>query len=638
MANRTPILVVAVLALAGGFMWWFTRSEPNPDEPVDQETVNRRSIPPITSRPGHVGSSVCQECHQDQHASWHKTYHRTMTQVASPQTIQAKFEGQTMESWGQQFKFDRKGDDFLVTMPDLEWQAQLIEQRIKPAEFVGTPPMNQYKVVMATGSHNAQHYWIEGVKAEQPVRIPFVFLMEDQRLVPSPDAWLHDPDWWKQTHYFEHKSGLWNRACSSCHSLAPRPGFDLDTGEMRTEIAELGISCESCHGPGLEHASLQNSKRLGIDATHGVAQSIQKEPAKDRADAKTDTTIVNPAKLNNKLSTHLCGRCHTEYIPRYPVDYMVEGIQFRPGKMLGEWVNISYFGDGKAHWISETYWPDGTQRVSGDEFLGTTASPCYIKGTMSCVSCHSMHDSDPDHQLGQEMQTSQACLQCHKTIKDNVTQHTHHAADSSGSNCYNCHMPHTAYAFLRAQRTHRIDSPNVDNSVKFGKPNACNLCHLDKSLQWTSSRLKEWYGVETKSDLKPEDKDHSAAAKWLISGNGVQRGITGWHFGWQPALDASGTDWQPRLLADELVDRYSAVRRIASRALKAYPDFKTLEYDYIGNPADRQKIRSEVIKKWLDSKGSKEKLHRVLGDTESIDEHLKRLLDKRDTDPIGLFE
>lgn len=631
-----PLLAVFLLALIALLVWLATRGEPNLDDQDDNQPpeVARRSIPAPTVRPGHVGSSVCQECHQDQHASWHKTYHRTMTQVASPQTIQANFDGQSQISWGQEFRFDRDGDDFLVTMPDLQWQADQMERGQLPAEFAGTPPTNQYKVVMATGSHNAQHYWVEGLKEEQPVRIPFVYLVNEKRLVPSHDAWLQAPDWWKSRHYFEHNTGLWNRACSSCHSLAAAPGFDLETGDMRTQFAELGISCESCHGPGLEHAQFQQTQLLALELDPNKAAAKSKV---DNSKRRPDKTIVNPAHLSHRASTHLCGRCHSEFVQRDPVNYMQRGLEFKPGKMLGQWVKLSYFGDGKAPWVPETYWPDGTQRVSGDEFLGTTASPCFLKGEMSCISCHSMHDSEPNKQLAEGMHSNQACLQCHEEMASNISEHTHHAADSTGSNCMNCHMPHTAYAFLAAQRTHRIDSPSVDNSVEFGKPNACNLCHLDKSLDWTAQQLKSWYDIDTKSELPAESKQQSAAAKWMLSGNAVQRAVTGWHFGWEPALQASGRDWQPRLLAEELDDSYSVIRKIAQRSLTRFSEFESLKYDFIGPPEQRRQVRDAVIERWKKSETAQETLRRILNDTDS-DRQVEKFLKNQDKSPLGLFE
>src|SRR4029434_5840314 len=111
-------------------------------------------------------------------------------------------------------------------------------------------------------------------------------------------------------------------------------------------------------------------------------------------------------------------------------------------------------------------------------------------------------------QLAERMDSNLACLQCHTKI--NVSQHTHHRTDSSGSSCYNCHMPHTVYGLMKAIRSHQIDSPNAANSLKTGRPNACNLCHLDKTLDWTARKLSEWYG-QPAVDLSPEHQTHAAA-------------------------------------------------------------------------------------------------------------------------------
>lgn len=62
-----------------------------------------------------------------------------------------------------------------------------------------------------------------------------------------------------------------------------------------------------------------------------------------------------------------------------------------------------------------------------------------------------------------------------------VTRHTLHGAGSAGSDCLNGHMPHTSYALFRAIRSHQIASPGVAASARYGTPNACNLCHLDRT-------------------------------------------------------------------------------------------------------------------------------------------------------------
>ena len=47
-------------------------------------------------------------------------------------------------------------------------------------------------------------------------------------------------------------------------------------------------------------------------------------------------------------------------------------------------------------------------------------------------------------------------------------------------------MTATTYGLVKAIRSHLIDSPTVESSLTTGRPNACNLCHLDRTLDWTA--------------------------------------------------------------------------------------------------------------------------------------------------------
>ena len=46
------------------------------------------------------------------------------------------------------------------------------------------------------------------------------------------------------------------------------------------------------------------------------------------------------------------------------------------------------------------------------------------------------------------------------------------------------------------RRDHSIRIPRPDLSDKLGTPNACNQCHDDKSTQWATKYLREWYGED----------------------------------------------------------------------------------------------------------------------------------------------
>jgi len=230
----------------------------------------------------------------------------------------------------------------------------------------------------------------------------------------------------------------------------------------------------------------------------------------------------------------------------------------------------------------------------------------HMDGNQACLQCHSKFRngrasvpasqrlSSPLSPLGERARvrgtsaldsstasSAQSEIQNLKSkIQNPVDSHTHHLANSSGSLCYNCHMPHTTYGLLKSIRSHTISSPNVQVTLNTGRPNACNLCHLDKSLGWTATKLTEWYRIPT-PNLSPEEQNTAASVLWALRGDAGQRALLAWHMGWGPALKASGADWIPLYLSQLLTDPYSAVRYLAKRSLKHQPDFAKFDYDYL---------------------------------------------------------
>ena len=209
-----------------------------------------------------------------------------------------------------------------------------------------------------------------------------------------------------------------------------------------------------------------------------------------------------------------------------------------------------------------------------------------------------MHKSDPNDQLARGMRSNQACLQCHKEMANDITAHTRHAANSAGSNCYNCHMPHTSYGLLKAIRGHTIETPDVATTLETGRPNACNLCPLDKTLDWTAEHLAKRTD-QPKAKVPPIHQTTAASAVWLLNGDAGQRALAAWHMGWEPALLASGSGWPSPLLADTLTAPYSAVRYLAHKALVKQPGFVAYKYDFVADEAKRLAKQKEAMGIWL---------------------------------------
>jgi hypothetical protein len=255
------------------------------------------------------------------------------------------------------------------------------------------------------------------------------------------------------------------------------------------------------------------------------------------------------------------------------------------------------------------FWSDGQVRVSGRDYNGLIESPCYKnakedKQRLSCFSCHQMHPKATtpealatwaDDQLGPGMRTNQACTQCHKQYEDKaaLAAHTHHAAGSSGSSCYNCHMPYTTYGLLKAIRSHTITSPSVQESLTTGRPNACNQCHLDKTLAWSAEKLDQWYKIKP-PDLDDDQKTVAASILWSLKGDAGQRALMAWSFGWPEARDTSGSAWMTPYLTELINDKYETVRMIALRSLRKQPGFADIDYDPYGPLTNRLDVIQRI--------------------------------------------
>jgi hypothetical protein len=156
-------------------------------------------------------------------------------------------------------------------------------------------------------------------------------------------------------------------------------------------------------------------------------------------------------------------------------------------------------------------------------------------------------------------------------------------------------MPFTSYALFKGIRSHRIDSPSAEKSLVGGKPNACNLCHLDRTLRWTADHLADWYGIR---DSVPDDDPLSSALADLLAGDAAKRAVSAWAFGRPEARAASGSDFQAAFLAELLDDPYAAVRKVAFDSLSTMPGFAGFSADFTADRGARRAARERALARW----------------------------------------
>jgi len=253
-----------------------------------------------------------------------------------------------------------------------------------------------------------------------------------------------------------------------------------------------------------------------------------------------------------------------------------------------------------------------------------------------------MHESAPVDQLKTGMDGNAACTQCHKEslYTRDVARHTFHKADSPGSECMNCHMPYITYALLGAIRSHQIASPESTGSARHGLPNACNLCHLDKTLAWTQEQLVQRYS-QPPLLLSEEQQTISAALLWLLRGNAAQRVITAWHVGWAPARQASGADWLAPFQARLLADPYGVVRYVAQDNLRKLPGFHDFKYDFLAPEPERLWSAAQAIACWQAQKSPRTRSGAEIlidADGQPMEARIQSLLSHRDNRPVTIKE
>lgn len=605
--------MIALLVLAGLVIWALTRETvptggPASDQRVgDGDPTGAGPARPIAvAEDGYVTSNRCRACHPASYASWERSWHRTMTQIATPQNVAANLDGTRVYAYGQEYRFERRGDEYWVEMndpaiPGPEGALHRVERRI----------------ALTTGSHHEQDYWYETGRTRKLGFLPLTFRIEEGRWLPIGAAFLQPPTSVAPSPL---QVDRWHSACIKCHTThgKPRTVPGSDTDEMYTTVAEFGVACEACHGPGEEH----------VLANRDLGRRYRQHLDRDG-----DPTIANPSRFSPERASQVCGQCHGIWKPREqlptatrtPDDWREHGFAYRPGDDLEATRYLVRVGRKSeprmaeilardATLLEDSFWPDGAIRVSGREYNGLVESACSARGTgerkLSCLSCHQMHRTSDDprtpeqwanDQLRVGMRGNAACLGCHERFGNDqaLVSHAHHPPDSIGSACQNCHMPYTTWGLLTAMRSHVIGIPSVLESREIDRPNACNLCHLDRSMAWTGRWLGEWYGTPL-VQMSTVMGSVPASIIWSLSGDAGQRALIAWSMGWEPAMETSNVDtgWTLPLLGQLLLDPYDAVRITAGRSLQKQPGVAELEYDAMAPADERRGVADRVQTLW----------------------------------------
>jgi predicted CXXCH cytochrome family protein len=291
-----------------------------------------------------------------------------------------------------------------------------------------------------------------------------------------------------------------------------------------SDLVEVGIGCEACHGGSREHArdpSVKTSLAPHTNAFHFD------EPGKGEGEAHAE-------RINRT-----CARCHQVLFSRYPYTWEGGRRDHDPGG--------SHINSGEAR----------------DFLLGA----CSKRAT--CTLCHDPHAPDnAERSAHLETRDGDAiCTQCHTSLATEPAQraHTHHDPNGVGGRCIACHMPKKNMSLeLGLGRYHRIGSPN-DAAKMLDRPLECALCHGDATVEKLASDMERMWGKRIDRavlDGVYGSLDQNALDVTLARGKPHEQAVAIALLGERRERHAT------QAIAAELTNEYPLVRFYAERALE----------------------------------------------------------------------
>ncbi|MFT5285223.1 MAG: tetratricopeptide (TPR) repeat protein [Planctomycetota bacterium] len=390
-SKRIAALIISV-ALA---FWPLVGALVGAQEPLDDE----QSEWEITegAAPGYVKDSACTECHE---AREHSYQHSPMSFSFFAMTPDKLRENLTENAFfhepsGNYYETYRRGEDFFQR----RWRVDEAGQ--KYAEFE-----RRIDWVIGSGTH-ARTYCYETPSGEF-FQLP-VSWYNGRGFAMSPGYDLPDHDGFGRPI---------RRRCMFCHNaFGESPAGSDQYGEIdRFAQAEMpeGISCQRCHGPGGEHATLA----LDPDIDEDVLRAA----------------IVHPAGIDKQRSGDICFQCHLQ--PTSAIDDTVRRLgrgtySFKPGEPLEDY---------NAHFDIFERKPIEDRFEINHHAYRLMQSPCFVEseGSMNCVTCHSPHSRPTIEE--RPAYYRRKCMQCHEVDSCSFEGRLD-AHEVESNDCAGCHMP-----------------------------------------------------------------------------------------------------------------------------------------------------------------------------------------------------
>lgn len=445
----TILFVFLVIIIPGGNSYAERQAAASTGEA--EAYISYQSLGP----PEYVGANRCKDCHWREHDSWKHTLHSKFMMEANEFTVMGDFGRNnklTVKVTGKAPRMARKESTTTMYKKDGKYYVNTIGP---DWEF------HDYKIKYVLGINREQSYVTEFPNGELHV-LPVEWEIEETKWEDNRGLEQHYPGNGK---YWSDPGRSWQFACAGCHVTGLQINYNKASDSFKTTWADLGISCEACHGPGSNHIQV----------------------AKTLFDKEQDT-IINPAKLPWKLRSMVCGQCHNWGASRAKVFPAKEGFPekyaFAYGFKVGQPLYLFYdeeLDDEKKHHQQYNEWEESAHEKAG----------------VACTTCHGVHQEGA-HKSPNKSQTKyiadSLCTNCHSSTMRKAAHRIH----TFGS-CIACHMPKSK----GHEHSHTFEFVSPEESIRAGgvdkKPNSCSGCHHHKDTPLEG--LVEFLDAVKKQDM-----------------------------------------------------------------------------------------------------------------------------------------
>ncbi len=535
------------------------------------DTIRSRSKPASGESNIHpadyTGPAACQQCHSKNYEAWSAHPHRWMNAPASAETVRGDFSGSATVSYrGGKATFEQEKDAYRMRL-----ERDGVSRVYRVTQTIGSRFFQYYVGRQIAGPEPPEHHFFHkdhvlpfGWWLDPKEGVPIVHIGPEQRDEDRPDPFA-PPE--SGIYYAEYSV-----SCNYCHSTFPLADLLGRRPQQMGEHAPLDLHWSV--RPYMAKAHPQELLEMSRPPRAGV--SVQNPMADWDAEHYAATFGVSCE------ACHLGARAHVQsqgevlpfFFPQSPfLAVENEGKQLDTGRSHA---NVNW-ACARCHIGTRPTFAASMSTWNSVEYTDAMLGSCYSR--LRCIDCHSPHRAIGPRWTASPEQDDGICVKCHEQLKSAPQRlaHTHHAEGSEGARCMNCHMPRINEGLQEVVRTHMIYSPSRADMIEANHPNACNLCHTDRPIDWTLGYLKQWYRStcdDRQIAANYADRAGPAPLGWLKSKNDAVRLV---------AADALSRKHDMRALPqllEALDDSHLVNRQFAAMGVQRMLDLRLADHGY----------------------------------------------------------